>query len=363
MALLTKEQILTADDKKRQLVHCPEWGGDVYVRTMTGTERDAFEQAIVGDGTQRNWQNVRARLAALTVTGDNGKRLFTDADVGALGQKSAKTLDRIFGVASRKKSEGEANGEKRSKIYFCPFYGGQPLQQIQFFPPRVQQPDGKRENHDERREEPHDDGNKNKAIPYYLPQPYLLITKDFSHIGTKTKKTENTTSANNQKPVENTSETAGKENAKPKAEQGPKPSSTEISTITEPVSITVNGFTYKIIYLPNLAEKYGLVYNSGSGESDISFTLKDGWMFTGLNLKSDAQIDETITAMSSLIGSIAKIGEPLFWAAGMPDKGLEPVPEPEPEVAREPELEPAIWLFKMTFDGEEITFDRVSLNF
>lgn len=100
MALLTKAQILKADDKKRQLVQCPEWGGDVYVRTISGTERDAFEQAIVGgDGKTRNWQNVRARLAALTVTGDNGALLFTDADVTALGHKSAKALDRIFGVA------------------------------------------------------------------------------------------------------------------------------------------------------------------------------------------------------------------------------------------------------------------------
>lgn len=193
-----------------------------------------------------------------------------------------------------------------------------------------------------------DDGNKNKAIPYYLPQPYLLITKDFSHIGTKAKKTEKTTSANQQIPVENTSETAGKENAKPNEEQGLKPSSTETSTIAEPVSATVNGFTYKIIYLPNLAEKYGLVYNSGSGESDLSFTLKDGWMFTGLNLESDTQIDETITAMSSLVGSIAK--------AVMPYKGF-PWPAPEPE------LEPAIWLFKMTFDGEKITFEPVTLDF
>jgi len=178
------------------------------------------------------------------------------------------------------------------------------------------------------------DGKKEdkKAIPYYLPQPYLLITKDFSHLGTKTTKAEKTTSANTQKPAEKDSGTAKK----------------ETSSITEPVSITVNGFTYKIIYLPNLAEKYGLVYNSGSGESDLSFTLKDGWMFTGLNLESDTQIDETITAMSSFVGSIAK-------AVG-PYKRF-------PWPATEPELEPAIWLFKMTFDGEKITFDRVLLDF
>jgi hypothetical protein len=187
------------------------------------------------------------------------------------------------------------------------------------------------------------DKNENKkAIPYYLPQPYLLITKDCSHLGAKTTKTEKTTSENTQKPAEKPSETAKK----------------ETSTTSEPVSITVNGFTYKIIYLPNLAEKYGLIYNSSSGVSDLSFPLKDGWMFTGLNLKSDTQIDETITAMSSLIDSIAKAASPLSLLIG---KG--PGDRVPGDRGQEPKLEPAIWLFKMTFDGEEITFDRVSLNF
>ena len=185
------------------------------------------------------------------------------------------------------------------------------------------------------------DKNENKkAIPYYLPQPYLLITKDYSHLGTKTIKTEKTTSENTQKPAEKPSGTETK----------------ETSTTAEPVSITVKGYTYKIIYLPNLAEKYGLVYNSGSGKSDLSFTLKDGWMFTGFNLESDTQIDETITAISSLVDSVAKIAVP-FPTTKTWTPYIEPKPKPEPAI-------PAIWLFRMTIDEDKkITFDRVSLNF
>jgi hypothetical protein len=142
-------------------------------------------------------------------------------------------------------------------------------------------------------------------------------------------------------------EKGGQENDGRKSEEASKTQKKEESTTLEPVSITVNGFTYRIIYLPNLAEKYGLIYKSGSGVSDISFTLKDGWMFTGLNLKSDTQIDETITAISSLVGSIAKIAAPFTITKAAPGA----------------ELEPAIWLFKMTFDGKKITFDRVFLDF
>ena len=42
MNILSKDAILAADDLPRETVHVPEWGGDVYVRTMSGTDRDAF---------------------------------------------------------------------------------------------------------------------------------------------------------------------------------------------------------------------------------------------------------------------------------------------------------------------------------
>jgi len=99
--MLTREQILGADDLPREKVEVPEWGGSVYVRTMTAAERDAFEQSLVGDGNTVQLSNVRARLAALTMVDVGGKRLFSDADVEALGQKSAAALTRIVEVAQR----------------------------------------------------------------------------------------------------------------------------------------------------------------------------------------------------------------------------------------------------------------------
>ena len=45
-ALLTKEQMLAADDIKSERVEVPEWGGDVMVRGLTGTQRDAWEASM-----------------------------------------------------------------------------------------------------------------------------------------------------------------------------------------------------------------------------------------------------------------------------------------------------------------------------
>lgn len=104
MALLTRDAILQAQDLPRELVTVPEWGGEVYVRALTGAERDAFEQSIVeqkGKSTKMNLQNMRAKLVALTVVDEEGKRVFSDADAKLLGQKSALALNRVFEVAQK----------------------------------------------------------------------------------------------------------------------------------------------------------------------------------------------------------------------------------------------------------------------
>lgn len=103
--MLTREAILAADDLPRELVQVPEWGGEVFVRTITGAERDRFEAALLGNSKSKNPQdrirNVRARLAVLCCCDDAGQRLFRDEDAEALGAKSAAALDRVFAVGSR----------------------------------------------------------------------------------------------------------------------------------------------------------------------------------------------------------------------------------------------------------------------
>jgi len=97
---LTKKQILSADDLPKEKVEVPQWSGHVWVRTLTGAERDRFEQTLL-DGKNVNMANVRARLVVLTAIGDDDKRIFDDADAQALGDKSASALDRIYAVAQR----------------------------------------------------------------------------------------------------------------------------------------------------------------------------------------------------------------------------------------------------------------------
>lgn len=104
MALLTRDQILKAQDLPTEDVPVPEWGGTVRVRALTGAERDAFEQSIVeqrGRSARMNLQNLRAKLVALTVVDEEGNRIFSDSDAKLLGKKSALALNRVFEVAQK----------------------------------------------------------------------------------------------------------------------------------------------------------------------------------------------------------------------------------------------------------------------
>jgi len=88
---LTIEEILAANDASVKKVECPEWGGCVYIRTLTADERDAWELQVSNDGRPR-----RATLVAAALCDENGTPLtMTAAQVDGLGHKASGPVDRI----------------------------------------------------------------------------------------------------------------------------------------------------------------------------------------------------------------------------------------------------------------------------
>ena len=96
MAALTKAQILQADDLGCERVEIPEWNGHAYVRVLSGAERDAWEESILGDDDKVSIKNIRAKFAIAVLCDGKGQPMFTDADAEPLGKKSAAALDRVF---------------------------------------------------------------------------------------------------------------------------------------------------------------------------------------------------------------------------------------------------------------------------
>ena len=102
--VLDREAILGADDLATESLDVPEWGGVVQVRELTSEERDAYEASCLeGSGSNQRVRldNIRAKLVVRSLVDEDGNRVFTDADAGALGKKSAAAMDRIFAVAQR----------------------------------------------------------------------------------------------------------------------------------------------------------------------------------------------------------------------------------------------------------------------
>ena len=116
--MLDKNSILNSDDLPREEVEVEQWNGSVWVRTLTGSERDEFEASCIkskGKNSGVNMENIRARLCVLTICNETGERLFDARDIQALGKKSAMCLDLIFAVSQKLNGLGVDDVEELAK--------------------------------------------------------------------------------------------------------------------------------------------------------------------------------------------------------------------------------------------------------
>ena len=103
---LSKEDIFGCSDTTIEKLHIDAWGGDVYVRSLTAAERDKFEASNLIKDKRTNlydarMDNLRARLVAMSLCDETGKRLCTDADAAALGSRNAAAIALIYDTAAR----------------------------------------------------------------------------------------------------------------------------------------------------------------------------------------------------------------------------------------------------------------------
>lgn len=108
--LLDRKQLLTKE--KLEIVKV-DLGNEtcVYVKQMTGTERDGFEKSLLKErfdkkgvvvGFDQATDNFRAKLAVCTVCNAEGVLLLEPGDVERLGQSmSAYTLEKIVNASQK----------------------------------------------------------------------------------------------------------------------------------------------------------------------------------------------------------------------------------------------------------------------
>jgi hypothetical protein len=113
-----KDQILAANDTKIEKLHVPEWGVDVYIRTLTGFEGDAFDASTRDSEGNRIAENFTAKYCQLVMCDETGAQVFGPGDLPALSQKSNAALNRVFNAGlklNRMSAEGIEEAEKNSE--------------------------------------------------------------------------------------------------------------------------------------------------------------------------------------------------------------------------------------------------------
>lgn len=93
--MISRQAILDAKDLATATVHVDEWGDDVTVRMMTGTERHTL-YAKANESGKFNLGMFTAMLATLTMVDADGARLFADDEVAIVAGKSASALQKVF---------------------------------------------------------------------------------------------------------------------------------------------------------------------------------------------------------------------------------------------------------------------------
>jgi hypothetical protein len=127
MAFLNKDEILAASDIMFRDVEVPEWtvigrGETAMVRVagLTAAEATKFSSRLVqmdGKGSIKEVKidNFLAELLVRTLVNENFEPLFNDADIEALGKKSAAVMKRLGDIAIELSGLNEKAVEEKVK--------------------------------------------------------------------------------------------------------------------------------------------------------------------------------------------------------------------------------------------------------
>jgi len=121
--LLTREKLLKRDDLSIEKVDLGN-GDFVFVRQMTGHERDSFEQSLLKEiehpngvvEYKRSVKDFRAKLAVQTICDEKGNLILKPNDIELLSNSmSAAKLEKVIEVAQRLNAMDEQTKEKMVK--------------------------------------------------------------------------------------------------------------------------------------------------------------------------------------------------------------------------------------------------------
>lgn len=110
----SKDVLLGKRDLGLKRVYVPHWASWVWLKTMTGEERDKFEVSCLVNG-KMTYENVRAKLLVHAIVNKDGVRLFGDDEWPALTKKSGAALGILYNDATKLNAITEADVDELVK--------------------------------------------------------------------------------------------------------------------------------------------------------------------------------------------------------------------------------------------------------
>ena len=91
-----KEKIKAANDRPLKKIIVPEWdNAEIYVRTMTGGQRQRFEEKNL------KGRDIILMMLAVCLCNADGTPIYTEEELDELGEKNLVVLGRLYGECDR----------------------------------------------------------------------------------------------------------------------------------------------------------------------------------------------------------------------------------------------------------------------
>jgi hypothetical protein len=172
-------------------------------------------------------------------------------------------------------------------------------------------------------------GGAGKGYDVYRPEPYLLVFKQTT-IATGTSTVQNQSNTNKTETDTSTGKGAGGSGTTSDGTDaqnnggggGSKQSQDGAPAAAEGLS----GPGVTLIWLPNYSERYRVRSGSFLGKAGAQFTIRDGWMLTGVTDQSDSTtlVDSAMTLLSSAWGATSGSAAQAAKTAGTKAAGGQP---------------------------------------
>jgi len=111
LKVLTRKDILDADDIQIWEVEVPEWDGIVLCKSLTAAQVERVQNKFKGKGMK----GVTAALVAMAVVDEDGKRTFHQSDLDELSTKSIAACTRVLKVIMEQNAMEEEDLEELAK--------------------------------------------------------------------------------------------------------------------------------------------------------------------------------------------------------------------------------------------------------